>query len=63
VEGPWRTVSVAAGRCLDANVASTATIVLGDQGHGWLGSTGLPGRLVARDGAVQTVGGWPRADG
>ena len=63
VDGPWRTVSVAAGCCLDANVASTATIVHGERGLAWLARTGLPGRLVARDGAVQTVGGWPRADG
>jgi thiamine biosynthesis lipoprotein len=62
VDGPWRTVSVAAGRCLDANVASTATIVLGDHGLSWLGSTGLPGRLIARDGTVHYVGGWPRED-
>ena len=62
VDGPWRTVSVAAGCCLDANVASTATIVLGERGLPWLARTGLPGRLVARDGTVHCVGGWPQAD-
>jgi thiamine biosynthesis lipoprotein ApbE len=61
VEGPWRTVSVAAGCCLDANVASTATIVLGERGLPWLARTGLPGRLVSRDGIVHTAGDWPRA--
>jgi thiamine biosynthesis lipoprotein ApbE len=59
-QGPWRTVSVAAGCCLDANVASTATIVLGERGLPWLANTGLPGRLVARDGSVHLVGAWPR---
>jgi FAD:protein FMN transferase len=60
VDGPWRTVSAAAGTCLDANIASTATIVLGERGLPWLAGTGLPARLVARDGAVELVGGWPR---
>ena len=56
---PWRTVSVAAGTCADANIASTAAIVLGEEGRGWLEARGLPARLVARDGAVTTLGGWP----
>jgi thiamine biosynthesis lipoprotein len=62
VDGPWRTVSVAAGSCLDANVASTATIVLADRGLSWLAGTGLPGRLVAHDGTVHCVGDWPSED-
>jgi thiamine biosynthesis lipoprotein len=62
VDSPWRTVSVAAGCCLDANVASTATIVLADRGLSWLAATGLPGRLVAHDGTVHCVGGWPAED-
>lgn len=62
VDGPWRTASVAAGCCLDANVASTATVVLGERGLPWLARTGLPGRLVAADGTVHPVGGWPRGD-
>jgi thiamine biosynthesis lipoprotein len=61
-QGPWRTVSIAADACVDANAAATATIVLGDAGLAWLESTGLPGRLVANDGAVVRVGGWPRAN-
>jgi thiamine biosynthesis lipoprotein ApbE len=63
VDGPWRTVSVAAGSCLDANVASTATIVLADSGLSWLAGTGLPGRLVSHSGTVHRVGDWPREDG
>jgi thiamine biosynthesis lipoprotein len=59
VEGPWRTVSVVADRCVDANAAATATIVLGEAGIAWLESTGLPGRLVDTDGEIARVGGWP----
>jgi FAD:protein FMN transferase len=60
--GPWRTVTVTAGRCVDANAAATATIVLGDAGLAWLERTGLPGRLVATDGDVVRVGGWPEPE-
>jgi thiamine biosynthesis lipoprotein ApbE len=59
VEGPWRTVAVAAGSCADANVAATAAIVRGEGALAWLSRMGLPARLIARDGAVRTVGGWP----
>jgi thiamine biosynthesis lipoprotein len=56
---PWRTVTVAAGSCVDANVASTAAIVLGGTAPAWLAARGLPARLVAVDGSVIVVGGWP----
>jgi thiamine biosynthesis lipoprotein len=55
----WRTVSVAAAGCVDANTASTAAIVLGDAAPGWLAARGLPSRLVDLDGVVRTVAGWP----
>jgi FAD:protein FMN transferase len=55
----WRTVSVAAGSCVDANIASTAAIVRGAGSPAWLASLGLPARLVAPDGAVTRVAGWP----
>lgn len=55
----WRTVSVAAGSCLDANTASTAAVILGDAGAGWLRARGLPARLVADSGQITCVGGWP----
>jgi FAD:protein FMN transferase len=55
----WRTVSVAARSCLDANVASTASVVRGKSAPGWLESAGLPARLLAADGTVVRVGGWP----
>jgi thiamine biosynthesis lipoprotein len=56
----WRTVSVAAASCLDANTASTAAIVRGSGTLAWLDSLGLPSRLVALDGTVRHVAGWPR---
>jgi FAD:protein FMN transferase len=60
VRGPWRTVSVAAATCADANIAATAAIVLGTGARDWLAEHGLPARLVALDGAVRVQGGWPR---
>jgi thiamine biosynthesis lipoprotein len=57
--GPWRTVSVAAQTCVDANIASTAAIVLGDRAIAQLESWGLAARLTAHDGQVVIVGGWP----
>jgi thiamine biosynthesis lipoprotein len=57
--GRWRTVSVAAATCVDANTASTAAVVLGDAAPGWLTDRRLPARLVDLDGAVITTAGWP----
>ncbi len=57
----WRTVSVTAGSCLDANIASTAAIVRGEAAPAWLSSLGLPSRLVALDGSVRHIAGWPPA--
>jgi FAD:protein FMN transferase len=56
---PWRTVSVAAENCADANIAATAAIVRGERAVQWLSGLGLPSRLVAQDGEVTTVGSWP----
>jgi FAD:protein FMN transferase len=61
--GPWRTVSVAAASCAEANAAATAAIVAGPGAQAWLAGTGLPSRLVAHDGAVRLLGGWPDTDG
>jgi thiamine biosynthesis lipoprotein len=58
----WRTVSVAAGNCVDANTASTAAIIRGQAAAGWLDDAGLPARLVRPDGTVVTTAGWPAAD-
>jgi thiamine biosynthesis lipoprotein ApbE len=58
-EPVWRTVSVAAGNCADANAASTAAIIRGRRALGWLAQLGLPARLVDATGVVFTVAGWP----
>ena len=55
----WRTVSVAAACCVDANIASTAAIVRGERATRWLEELGLPARLVSPDGSVTLTGGWP----
>jgi thiamine biosynthesis lipoprotein len=60
VDGPWRTVTVAARSCVAANTASTAAVVLGARAPGWLETRGLPARLVAEDGSVLRVAGWAR---
>jgi FAD:protein FMN transferase len=58
-ESFWRTASVTAASCLDANIASTASIIRGEPALPWLCSLGLPSRLVGRDGRVRHVAGWP----
>ena len=55
----WRTVSVAADSCADANAASTAAVIRGRDALGWLAKLGLPSRLVDATGVVFTVAGWP----
>jgi FAD:protein FMN transferase len=57
-DSPWRTVSVAAKTCVDANVASTASFLL-DDAPGWLEARGLPARLVSVDGESTLVADWP----
>lgn len=59
VHSPWRTVSVAARSCADANTASTAALVKGASAESRLTRLGLPARLVAQDGTVVTTPGWP----
>jgi thiamine biosynthesis lipoprotein len=58
-ESVWRTVSVAAGSCVDANTASTAAIVLGWSAPSWLIAARLPARLVDPTDNVLTLAGWP----
>jgi thiamine biosynthesis lipoprotein len=62
VDGVWRTVSVTAASCLDANIASTAALVRGSGAASWLSSLGLAARLVSVDGVATHIAGWP-ADG
>jgi thiamine biosynthesis lipoprotein ApbE len=59
----WRTVSVAAATCADANTASTAAIIKGRDAVNWLANSGLPARLVDAAGNVQAVNGWPGEPG
>jgi FAD:protein FMN transferase len=61
VDGVWRSVSVCAASCLDANIASTAAIVRGAAAVSWLEGLGLPTRLVSVDGTACHVAGWPAA--
>jgi thiamine biosynthesis lipoprotein len=55
----WRTVSVAAESCAQANIASTASLVRGPAALAWLAALELPARLADRTGAVRAIGGWP----
>jgi len=55
----WRTVSVAAASCADANTAATAAVIRGWQAPAWLTSLRLPSRLVETNGTVHTIAGWP----
>lgn len=58
-ETPWKLATVAAATCVDANIASTAAIIMGEPAKFWLESQGLAARLVHRDGTVVRIGGWP----
>lgn len=60
--GPWRTVTVAAASCAEANAAATAAIVAGEAAPGWLADHGLPARLITHDGQITRTGGWPEAE-
>jgi FAD:protein FMN transferase len=57
----WTAVSVVAAGCVDANIASTAAMVLGDAAPEWLRQRGLAARLCTPDGAVHHVGPWALA--
>ncbi|CRK60740.1 Thiamin biosynthesis lipoprotein ApbE [Alloactinosynnema sp. L-07] len=55
----WRSVSVAARTCVQANTAATAAIVLGTAAPDWLAANDIPARLVGTDHQVTRVAGWP----
>jgi thiamine biosynthesis lipoprotein ApbE len=55
----WRTASVLAADCVDANIASTAALLLDGEAVEWLQTRELPARLVEHDGTVRSVAGWP----
>jgi thiamine biosynthesis lipoprotein len=50
---------VAAASCVDANAASTGAMVKGAAAEDWLAALHLPARLIALDGTVLRVAGWP----
>ncbi|HXR26256.1 MAG TPA: FAD:protein FMN transferase [Candidatus Baltobacteraceae bacterium] len=56
---PWRTATVVASTCVDANTVSTAAIIKGERAIGWLTMLGLPARLVGAEGQVVRLNGWP----
>jgi thiamine biosynthesis lipoprotein len=58
----WRTTTVVARTCLQANAMSTAAVVRGRQATGWLAEQGAPARLVDDRGRILTTHGWPRDD-
>jgi thiamine biosynthesis lipoprotein len=59
---PWRTVAVAAGSCVDANVAATAAVIKGSDAPRWLTALGLPAVLVSTTGEVVRTEGWPSSE-
>jgi thiamine biosynthesis lipoprotein ApbE len=56
---PWRTVSIAAASCTEANIATTAALVRGATASRWLERLGLPARLVGVAGNTLLIGAWP----
>lgn len=58
-EPVWRTVSVAAPSCLEANAFSTAGIVRGSGAVEWFERVGIAARLVDARGRVSATSGWP----
>ncbi|WP_244208361.1 FAD:protein FMN transferase [Arthrobacter oryzae] len=58
-ETVWRTVTVAAPTCLEANAFSTAGIVRGFAAVDWFRAKGVTARLVDQRGRIVRTGGWP----
>ncbi|MFI5695850.1 FAD:protein FMN transferase [Kribbella sp. NPDC051586] len=58
-EGPYRTASVWAPTAVRANTFSTALVATGDAALGRLKLAGHPARLVADDGEITELSGWP----
>ncbi len=55
----WRTATVAANTCLEANTWSTAALVRGRRAPDLLRRAGVDARLVTAEGSVALFGGWP----
>lgn len=58
-EPVWRTVSVAAARCVEANTATTAALVRGRAALPWFVAADVSARFVTAGGEVLTTGRWP----
>ncbi|MCW2780017.1 MAG: putative ApbE-like thiamine biosynthesis lipoprotein [Marmoricola sp.] len=58
----WRSASVVAPTCAEANTISTGALVKGLSACDWIVSLGRPARLVARYGQVVLLNGWPEVD-
>ncbi|MGN6722905.1 MAG: FAD:protein FMN transferase [Marmoricola sp.] len=59
---PWAAVTVASNTCVEANIATTASMILGDAGLQWLHDRGHPARLVDTRGNEIVAAGWPAAE-
>jgi thiamine biosynthesis lipoprotein len=55
----WRSVSVVADTCAQANTVSTAALVKGPHAPGYVRATGRPARFVREDRRVLLLNGWP----
>lgn len=58
VSSSWRTATVAAASCLEANIAATAAVILSEAAPDWLQDRGLPARLIAQGGTIRTTARW-----
>lgn len=56
----WAHVTCIASDALEANTASTASIVLGEEAPAWLEANGVAARLERPDGGVVVTADWPR---
>jgi thiamine biosynthesis lipoprotein len=55
----WAHVTCVASSALEANTASTASIVLGDEAPAWLNRNRVASRLERPDGTVVFTSDWP----
>jgi FAD:protein FMN transferase len=60
-DGRWRTASVWAPTAVRANTFSTALVATGEAALGRLTLAGHPARLIAGDGEITELSGWPGA--
>jgi thiamine biosynthesis lipoprotein len=59
VDPVWRSVTVAAWTCVEANTLTTASLVRRQRALELLRAEGVPARLVTAGGHVINLGGWP----